>query len=169
MKWHLVASLLVLSMLSVGPAKTATNPCRVELVGIMFFTTPIGSEVPNIAGSQDELEIDWESAAKDLLEEKLGSVVSVRVDTISLLAFINSNGKFFANVHLVYAYRFLHHHKPVTAWKLKQQNNLMDNGIDYYQVGTAGVRSAKAAVLNAKRKILSGLEKELKEQCKEHQ
>ena len=86
-----------------------------------------------------------------------------------LLAFINSNGKFFANVRLVYAYRFLHHHKPVTAWKLKQQNNLMDNGIDYYQVGTAGVRSAKAAVLNAKRKILSGLEKELKEQCKEHQ
>ena len=84
-------------MLSVGPAKNATNPCRVELVGIMFFTTPIGSEVPNIAGSQDELEIDWESAAKDLLEEKLGSVVSVRVDTISLLAFINSNGKFFAN------------------------------------------------------------------------
>ena len=52
---------------------------------------------------------------------------------------------------------------------MKQQNNLMDNGIDYYQVGTAGVRSAKAAVLNAKRKILSGLEKELKEQCKEHQ
>lgn len=168
-KWYLVAGLLFLSMLSLGLAENSDKPCRVELVGIMFFTAPIGSEIPNIAGSQDELEIDWESAAKDLLEEKLGSAASVRVDTISLSAFINSNGKFFANVHLVYAYRFLHHHKPDAGWELKQQNNLMDNGIDYYQVGSAGVRSAKAAVLNAKRKILSGLEKELKEQCKEHQ
>lgn len=169
MSWYLVIGLFVLSVLSVGSAKDTPKSCRVELVGIMFFTTPIGSEVPNIAGSQDELDIDWKSAAKNLLEEKLGSAVSVRVDTISLLAFINSNGKFFANVHLVYAYRFLHHHKPFTMWKLKQQNNLMDNGVDYYQVGTAGVRSAKVAVLNAKRKILNGLEKELKEQCKEHQ
>ncbi|WP_290566174.1 hypothetical protein [Akkermansia sp.] len=72
--------------------------------------------------------------------------------------------KVFRNVHIIYLYRFTHQKKLIGSWQIAQKNNIMRNGVDYHQA-----KDIPGVIREGKQQIRRQLEKQLKEDCKNHQ
>jgi len=73
-----------------------------------------------------------------------------------MAAFAASSNKYFAELHLVYAYRF-EYHQPKISWEIKhlgeQGSKIIDQIIKngFYEAGKAGLADARAATLRAQK------------------
>lgn len=162
-------TILLLGMCVLSLADEPVNRgCRMELIAVRFFTF-LGVAPPSIKGPEDS---DWNDVSKETLKKLLDMEIANLAGTANVIqwaAFATSSNKYFAELHLVYAYRFAHHHKFKTSWEIGQQNHLSNNQKDFYEVGKAGLADARAATLRAQKNIRERLNKQLKEQCKEHE
>lgn len=162
-------AILLLCICTLSIANEPVNRrCRIELVAVRFFTL-LGGTPPSIKGLEgyDKGDLSKE-AFKKLLNLEIVNLAQ-NANVIQWAAFATSSNKYFAELHLVYAYRFVHNHKFKTSWQIGQQNHLSDNQKDFYEAGKVGLADAKAATLRAEKSIRQSLEKQLKEQCKEHE
>lgn len=142
--------------------------CRMELVAVRFFTF-LGVAPPSIKGPEGS---DWNDVSKETLKKLLNMEIANLAETANVIqwaAFATSSNKYFAELHLAYAYRFVHHHKFKTSWEIGQQNHLSNNQKDFYEAGKAGLADARAATLRTQKNIQEKLDRQLKEQCKEHE
>lgn len=72
--------------------------------------------------------------------------------------------KAFRNVHIIYLYRFIHQKKFVGGWQIGQKVRIMRNGVDHHQP-----KDIPGVINEGKKQIERLLEKQLKEDCKNHQ
>lgn len=162
-------NLLVLCMFALSLADEPINKgCHIELVAVRFFTF-LGVAPPSIKGPEGS---DGSDVSKETLKKLLNMEIANLAETANIIqwaAFATSSNKYFAELHLVYAYRFVHHHKFKTSWEIGQQNYLSNNQKDFYEAGKAGLADAKAATLRAQKNIQEKLNKQLRGQCKEHE
>lgn len=162
-------NILLLCICTLSLANEPINKrCRIEFVAVRFFTL-LGVEPPSIKGPEGS---DWNDVSKEALKKLLDLQITNLAQTANIIqwaVFATSSNKYFAELHLVYAYRFVHNHKFKTSWEIGQQNHLSNNQKDFYEVGKAGLADAKAATLRAQKHIREKLNQQLKEQCKEHE
>lgn len=140
------------------------QPCRYELTPPKFFFVRTGEKPPG----QDQLPSIGDvilDLASDLIEEYVGRPIT---GVIKASAFAVSSTKYYADMYVVYSYRFIHKNKTKSKWEPKQEKVLNGN-TDFFTAGDQGVSDAARAKDYKIRTIKNYLEGQLKEQCAEHQ
>ena len=108
-------------------------------------------------------------------EKGLGKISKKVLSEIALQAIKKASGlltlaenlktdKAFRHVHIVYIYRFVHHGKVESEWKIGHMTNISRSGVDYHPPKDISYVRKEGII-----KINRLLKEKLKEDCKNHQ
>ena len=129
----------------------ASAECKAELGDFISYTTASGSK-PAALG-----------AAEKVLSEIAVQAIKKASGLLTLAENLKTD-KAFRHVHIVYIYRFVHHGKVESEWKIGHMTNISRSGVDYHPP-----KDIPYVVKEGINKISNLLKKQLKEDCKNHQ
>lgn len=155
----LVIFLLLVAWVPAMAKEGNQGQCRVDFVAVIYGT-PNGGKPIKFKGADQALK----QATKAIANEVLKQAVKKASGILSLAGNLNT-AKMVHHVNIIYAYRFVHKGKPTSEWELKSRNKLSNGSVDYFFF----IKDSKNRAHQELKKLQEGLDKELKEQCKEHE
>ena len=123
------------------------------------YMTPNGASTATLEMLGNTLD----GIAERVLEKVIYDAIA-KASGILKLSEMMKTDKALLNVHIIYLYRFTHQKKLIGSWQLAQKNNITRNGVDYYPA-----KDIPGVIKEGKQQIRRQLEKQLKEDCKNHQ
>lgn len=138
------------------PVQAKDCDCEVKFYPYM---TPNGASTATL----DILGNALDGIAAKVLEKIIYDAIG-KASGILQLSEAMKTDKAFRNVHIIYLYRFIHQKKLIGSWRIAQKNNITRNGVDFYPA-----KDIPGVIKEGKRQIRRQLEKQLKEDCKNHQ
>lgn len=133
--------------------------CKVEVDKYIPYTTASRSK-PAVLGAAEK---GLGKISKKVLSEIAVQAIKKASGILTLAENLKTD-KAFRHVHIVYIYRFVHHGKVESEWKIGHMTNISRSGVDYHPP-----KDIPYVVKEGKIKIKNLLEKQLKEDCKNHQ
>ncbi|MBT8792889.1 hypothetical protein [Akkermansia muciniphila] len=153
--WSYIAAMLLCSF-SFLPVSA---DCKVEVDKYIPYTTASGSKPAALGAAEKGLG----KISKKVLSEIALQAIKKASGLLTLAENLKTD-KAFRHVHIVYIYRFVHHGKVESEWKIGHMTNISRSGVDYHPP-----KDISYVVKEGKTKIKNLLEKQLKEDCKNHQ
>ena len=129
----------------------ASADCKFEVDKYISYTTANGSKPAVLTG----------------MEKGLGKVANQAIKKASGILTLAENLKTdnaFRHVHIVYIYRFVHHGKVESEWKIGHMTNISRSGVDHHRP-----KDIPYVIKEGKIRIRNLLDKQLEEDCKNHQ
>lgn len=132
--------------------------CRVDFVAAVYGTKN-GSKPIKFKGLNQALK----QVSRILADEILHQAVKKASGILDIVGNLNT-AMMTHHVNIIYAYRFVHNGKPTSEWQVKSRNRLNNGGVDYFFT----IKDSRERANTELELLQKNLEKELKEQCKEH-
>ena len=132
--------------------------CEFEVDKFIPYTTASGSKPAALSAAEKGLG----KISKKVLSEIAIQAIKKASGLLTLAENLKTD-KAFRHVHIVYIYRFVHHGKVESEWEIGHMTNISRSGVDYHPP-----KDIPYVVKEGKTKIRNLLEKQLKEDCKNH-
>ena len=137
----------------------ASAGCKFEIDRYISYTTASGSKPAALGAAEKGLG----KISKKVLSEIAVQAIKKASGLLTLAENLKTD-KAFRYVHIVYIYRFVHHGKVESEWKIGHMTNISRSGVDYHPP-----KDIPYVVKEGINKISNLLKKQLKEDCKNHQ